>query len=306
MTGKDFVNRINQLLAESNSTWIDLKSSFDYVYEASKDFAKETGSCHNVQTFPTVAGQANYPLNSDFLEVLTKDDDNKALVKYVSGSNTLWLSSESYSDYLQTSNPNGTPNNIAITDAPLMSRITGTITSAGNQTGGESILTDSAQNFSSLYPGDEVINTSTGYSGVVISLATYPVTAMFDLTVRGGAYASWSLNDTYMIQPAPRYQIFLDPAPAKTGDIVTVNYTAKPIPVYSDYGIYPFATGYEEALIKYATWLYKYRDSKPQLGDPLFMAYERAMRKGKNVNRKAIGSKGFRVNFRCDTSRPWS
>jgi hypothetical protein len=120
---------------------------------------------------------------------------------------------------------------------------------------------------------------------------------MFDSTVRGGAYAEWSIKDTYIIQPAPRYQIILDPAPSVTGQTITLNYYAKPLPVYSDYGTYPFATGYEESLIKYATWLYKYRDSKPNLGDPLYLSYERSMRKGKNVNRKAQGAVGFRVNL---------
>jgi hypothetical protein len=120
---------------------------------------------------------------------------------------------------------------------------------------------------------------------------------MFDLSARGGAYASWAANDAYVIQPAPRYKLFLDPAPLTAAQTITVSYIAKPNPVYSDYGVYPFATGYEEAIIKYAAWLYKYRDSKQNMGDPMYMAYERAMRKAKNVNRKAVGAVGFRVNF---------
>ena len=100
-----------------------------------------------------------------------------------------------------------------------------------------------------------------------------------------------------IIQQQPRYQIFLDPTPNESGQIITVSYLSKPAPVYSNYGTYPFATGYEEAIVKYAAWLYKYRDSKPAMGDPLYAAYERAMRKGKNVNRKAEGVVGFRVNW---------
>jgi hypothetical protein len=67
--------------------------------------------------------------------------------------------------------------------------------------------------------------------------------------------------------------------------------------VYSDFGQYPFATGYEDAIIKYAAWMYKYRDSKPQLADPLYMVYDRMLRKAKNVNRKAVGVVGYRVNW---------
>ena len=89
----------------------------------------------------------------------------------------------------------------------------------------------------------------------------------------------------------------LDPPPDTSGETITVSYLAKPTPVYSDYGMYPFATRYEEAILKYADWLYKYKDSKPVMGDPLYMAYERAMRKGKNVNMKAVGRQGFRVNW---------
>jgi hypothetical protein len=37
MLGIDYISRINQQLSEFNSSWIDLKTSFDYLYEASKD-----------------------------------------------------------------------------------------------------------------------------------------------------------------------------------------------------------------------------------------------------------------------------
>jgi hypothetical protein len=303
MLGANYQQQINNLLSEFGSQWIELKASFDYVYEAAKDFAKETGSCHNSQTITTVASTAGYNLNPDFLEILTKDDNNFAVIQYYDGTNTYWLNWESYSDFIQNNNSAGMPTSFAILDASIPSRMTGTATSSGTASGGgESVLTDTGGSFLTLFPGDSVINTLSGkgYLGVVLSTpstATAVTTAMFDLTSRGGAYASWASSDTYIIQPSPRYKIFLDPPPNTSSQTVTVSYIAKPSPVYSDYGTYPFATGYEEALIKYATWLYKYRDSKPQLADPLYVAYERQMRKGKNVNRKAIGSVGFRVNF---------
>ena len=296
MIGLDFQSRINQLLAESNSTWIDLKSSFDYVYEAAKDFSKETKSHHATQTITTVASQAEYNINPDFLELITTDESNFGVIKYSDGTNTNWLNWESYSDYLQNDNPAGTPTSFCITDASVIDRITGTATSAGTQVGGESTLTDSAQDFTSLFAGDSIINVTQNYFGIVLSASTMK-TAMFDLTVRGGAYADWSNNDSYVIQPEPRYKLILDPAPLVTGQTVTLSYYAKPLPVYSDYGTYPFATGYEEALIKYATFLYKYRDSKQNMGDPLYLFYEKTMRKGKHTNRKAQGAVGFRVNL---------
>ena len=300
MIGIDYQNRISQLLSEFSSTWIDLKTSFDLLYEAAKDFSKETHCCTGSQTITTVANQAAYDLNPDFMEILTKDDHDNTIVKYYDGSNTSWLSWQSYSDTLQNDNDPGTPQSFSIVDSTPPARMTGTATSSGNDTGGESVLTDTSADFSSLYSGDMVLNTTTGksYIGVVKTAGTTTVTtSMFDTSTRGGAFASWAANDTYAIQPSSRYQVVLDPPPDTAGQIVTINYYAQPLPVYSYLGTYPFATGYEEALIKYAVWLYKYRDSKPNMGDPLYVAYEREMRKAKSVNRKAVGAVGFRVNF---------
>ena len=300
MIGAILQQQLYQLLSEFSpkSTWIDIKTTFDYLYEAAKDFSKETGSCHGSQTITTVANNAAYNLNPNFLEVLTKDDHNKPVISFYDGSSTDWLSMESYDNFLQNGNPPGTPTEFCITDASMGSRVTGTATSAGAQTGGESLLVDASADFSLMYPGDIVINTKEEYYGYCIGTGTTSITtAMFDLTVRGGQYASWASGDTYIVQPAGRYQVIVDPPPAISGQILTVSYFAKPIPVYSDYGMYPFATGYEEALVKYAVWLYKYRDSKPAYADPLYVVYERYMRKGKHVNRKAVGAKGFRINF---------
>lgn len=300
MIGSAYQQKINNLLSEFGSSWIELKASFDYLNEAANDFAKETKSCQNWMTITTVAGTANYLLDPDFLEVLTKDDYDLPIVQYSNGTSTTWLSWESYSGYLQSGSSSGTPQSFAIAPAAIPTRMTGTATAIGTQVGGESILTNASGSFLTLYPGDSITNITKGYHGVVIAsptVTTAVTTAMFDLSSRGGAYASWAANDTYMIQPEPRYQMLLDPTPSTTGQTITLTYVAKPHPVYSDYGIFPFATGYEDALIKYAAWLYKTRDSKPQFGDPLYQAYERAMRKAKGVHNKAVGRKGFVVNF---------
>lgn len=298
MIGAVYLNQLNQMLAEFASGWVDIKTSFDYLYEAAKDFSKETRACHSSQTITTVAGLASYNLNPDFREIMTKDDSDNFIVAYSDGTYTSWLSWEGYSTYLQNNNSAGTPFSFSITDAVLPDRITGTVTTGHAQVGGESVLTDSAATFTSLYPGDSIINTSQSYYGLVLKNSTTLTTAMFDISARTGAtYKGWTLADIYLIQPAPRYMLVLDPTPSVSGKTVTVTYYAKPLPVYSDYGSYPFATGYEGALIKYAAWLYKYRDSKPSLADPLYMAYEKEMRKGKNVNRKATGTVGFRVSW---------
>ena len=297
MIGAIIQNKLNQQIAEFASSWVDIKTSYDYVYEAAKDFSKETKSCHNSQTITTIANTAAYTLNPDFLEVITTDDHNHGVVMYTNASGSVfWLDWESYSDCLQNQNPQGTPSSYAITDSPLITRITGTASLGSTAVGGESTLT-SATTLTSVAVGDQVVNLTQTYYGVVIATGAAPTTAMFNLSNRGGAYANWTLADSFIISPSPRYQIVLDPPPNTTGETVTVTYLAKPLPVYSDFGQYPFATGYEDAIIKYAAWMYKYRDSKPQLADPLYMIYDRMLRKAKNVNRKAVGVVGYRVNW---------
>jgi len=298
MIGAVYLNQLRHLISETSGTWVDLRTTFDFLYEAAKDFSKETKACHNSQTITTVANQAEYDLNPDFLEVMTKDDHDLPVIKLTDASgNISWLSWESYSDYLQSSNSASTPSSFAITDRAISTRLTGVITTGSTPSGGETSLIATGGTFTAVVAGDIAVNTTNSYYGYVLVAGTSPTTAMFNLTTSGGAYVGWTIADAYMIQPAPRYKLILDPAPDTTGQIVTVPYLAKPTPVYSDYGVYPFATGYEEALISYAAWKYRYRDSKPQLGDPLYLAYERQMRKAKNVQRKATGAIGFRVNF---------
>jgi hypothetical protein len=312
MLGLDYQSRINLLLSESSgSQWIDLKGSFDFMYEAAKDFAKETKCCTNSQAITTVANQAAYPLNPDFLEVLTTDDDNFGLVQYNTGTISSpvisWLGWESYSNYLQNNNSPGTPTSHAIADYPIVIQITGSTTNSSTATGGQSSLIDSVQTlFSTVAVGDDIIDVTNNYFGKVLAVSTSLTTAMFNISTRSSQYVGWANGVSYIIQPQPRYQIFLDPAPTTTGQIITVPYYAKPLPVYSDYGMYPFATGYEEALLKYSAWLYRYRDSKPQFADPLYMAYDKALRKAKNVHRKAVGALGFRVNFISPNPRSWT
>ena len=299
MTGLQYQNLISQLLSEYNTTWIDLKSSFDYVWEAAKDFSKETRAHSVTQSITTVALTAGYNLLPSFLEILTKDDHEEYVVQYYDGTNTNWISLESYSDYLQNGNTSGTPSNFCVTDATAPAAITGTADSTLSPVAGQTALVDASADFTLVTIGDEVLNATTGDWGIVQAKnsTTSIQTAMFDLSVRGGAYIGWSATDAYIITPAPRYQIILDPPPNTTGHIVTVNHYANPYPVYSDYGSYPFATDYEEALVKYAAWLYRYRDQKPNIGDPLYVFYEKQMRKAKNTQRRATGVKGFRVSF---------
>ena len=301
MTGAVLLNQLNQILSEINTTFIDRKTSFDYLYEGAKDFAKETNSCTNSQSIVTVANQSAYNLNPDFLEILTKDSSNFPTIMLTWGNSPTYLGWESYSDYLQgvIFETAGMPTSFCITDAGVLPSEMGVCSGNFISIGGESFLTTGIADFSSVYPGDAVINLTKNYYGIVIGTVSSKKikTAMFSLQGRNSSSVGWDLSDEYIIQPAPRFQVLLDPAPILSGQTVTVSYNSKPLPVYSDYGSYSFASGYESAIVKYAAWLYKYRDKKPAFGDPFFMAYERDMRKAKSVNRKARGATGFRVNL---------
>lgn len=300
MIGAEYLHRLYQLISENSSSgWIDRKTSFDFLYEAAKDFVKETKTVHSSQTITTVANQAAYALNPDFMEVITDDGFDNKVIKYSDGTNTYWPTWDAYKTIITNNNTTSKtiPDNFTITDAALKAQITGTAGATAASAGGESVL--SAASFAGVSAGDDVYNTTSGYMGKVLitPITTSITTAMFDITTPQSPAVGWTITNAYIIQPAPSYQLILDPPPAVSGHTFTVNYLARPVPVYSDYRSYPMATGYEEALLKYAVWLYKYRDSKPNYGDVLYKAYDMQVRKAKGVNKKAVGARGFRVSF---------
>jgi hypothetical protein len=304
MIGIDYLTRLYQIISESSdSGWVDKKTSFDFLYEAAKDMAKETKCFTSTATLTTVATQSSYALPPGFLEILTDDGNDNKTVKYYDGSNYSWPTWMAYKDSLAENNTTAVsiPQNFSLCDASVGTRITGTATATGTATGGESTLTDTAAAFSATtcFAGDTIYNTTKGYVGFVISVtdATHLLTAMFDITSSGSPYAGWASSDAYFIQPAPRYNLVLSAPSLTAGHTITVSYFMKPAPVYSDYGSYPFAPGYEEAVLKYAVWLYKYRDSKPQFGNALYQAYDMQIRKANNVHQQATGARRLRVSF---------
>lgn len=301
MIGIDYHARLNQMLNDSHPSgyWMDKKTSFDFLYEAAKNFASDTRSLHSTQTITTVATQAKYALNSNFLRVLTEDGAGKETIPYNNGTDVTWLDLVQYPTILRDDSDDATPYRFSITDRPKATQITGTATSAGTNSGGESTLTDTAAAFTGLTAGDSVYDTTASHIGYALSVtsATALKTAMFDLSAVQSAYGDWADDDAYIIQPSARYDLVLDPPPITAGHTIALEYVCSPDPVYTDYGSYGFASGYEEALLKYAAWLYKYRDLQPKFGDALYMAYDMQMRKARSNNRSVKGTKRVRVNF---------
>lgn len=288
MLGIDYLNRLAQLQSQSypSSSWLDKKTSFDLMYEAAKDFAQKTKSLYTTQSITTVASQANYALAPDFLEVYSEDDDGNKILKYTdSSSNVYWLTQQGYRPQYYANNTTAIaiPSNFAIISKPKISGIASTVTATTTQSGGESTLTDATASFTSetIWPGDIVHNKTLGHIGVVLSILTTTTlnTAMFDVTTApSSSYTGWSNTNAYLIQPGARYQVYIDPPPLTASETITVPYIQIPEPVYSDYGSYAFPVTDMEAILKYAVWLYKYRDSEPKFGDALYVQYDRAVR----------------------------
>ena len=306
MLGINLLKRLEQLMAQSypGNGWLDKKTSFDFIYEAAKDYAKKTRCLYQTQTITTIANQANYALNPDHQEIASENKDDAAKVlKYTDASgNDFWMTQQLYQDQYYANNTTSVavPSGFAVVGRAQAAQITGTATSTAAEAGGESNLIDTTAPFASVQVGDEIYNTTKDYIGVVLAVTSTTTlkTAMFDLSTANSAYAGWASGDAYIIQPSARYDLVLDPPPVTAGETVTVPYIQRPAPVYSDYGSYNFAAGNEEALLKYALWLYKYRDSKPQVGDALYVHYDRAVREGSNSHRRATGQRNFRVSWK--------
>lgn len=270
MNGADYLRRLQELMNEdSNSGWLDERSSYDYFYEAATEFVDRTACLKSSQTLTTVADQSEYNLKPDFLRLYAKNDDNEYIIKYYDGSDYSFPTRKDYGELFYDNNSTSvqTPSEFAIIDAELPSQITGTATSNGSASAGESTLTDSSADFSDVYPGASVVNTTDGSSGIVLEQAsqTSLVTALF-----GGTNNEWATSDAYVIQPEGRYKIVLDPPPSTAGHTVVVPYVQTPQPVYSAYRSYRFPRQYSPALVKYAFWLYKYRDREPNYGDAMY------------------------------------
>jgi hypothetical protein len=180
----------------------------------------------------------------------------------------------------------------------LSSQVTGTATSDGNATGGKALLTDTSGLFWTtdvVKPGDTIHNTTDGSDGVVLSIesATTLYCALF-----GGTDNEWDTDDAYVIQPQGRIELFLDPPSSTSGHIIDLQYVVIPAPVYDDYGVYPFRQHLNEAILRYAAWLYKYRDSEPKFGDAFYTQFDGLVRREAQDLNPYIKKRAWGVNLK--------
>lgn len=298
MDGKSLTNGLAELLNEnvSSSSFMESRVSYNFIYEAVLEFCRRTRVLTSSQTITTVANQAAYDINTDFLELYLRDNRNRYVVKYNNG-NDYFIPFRDYEavTYANQTTSIALPSNFSIIDKQtLTDRITGTVTSAGASSNGECTCTDSAAPFTSVKVGDDIHNTTDGSDGVVIGVTSTSalVTALF-----GGTDNDWDSSDAYVVVPQGRKQLILDPAPSTSGHTVTIMYVQKPDPVYSPYKTYRFDRQYEPAIIKYAAWLYKYKDADPNFGDAFYKFWDAQVRMAAKTEHKSFNKPSMKVNF---------
>lgn len=297
--GKSISRSLREILNESStSAYIDAKTSYDYLYKAAQEFIKRTTCCTTTQSITTVASQEDYNLNSNFMGLYLQDDRGEFFIRYSDGTTTLEPLFKPYAQVIYDNDETETsqPHEFTIFDDPTnFARITGTTTSAGASSAGEATLTDSAAPFANVNDGDTVHNTSDGSMGVVLSKTSSSalVCALFD-----GTDDDWTNGDAYVIQPQNRFMLRMVPVPSTAGHTITVYHIERPAPVYSDYGIYRIPQEHEMALVLYASWLYKYRDSEPNFGDNFYQYFERETVKAGYVLNKTLNREKSRTSFK--------
>lgn len=299
MDGKNLLYALRQILNEdSDSYFLDDFTSYRFLNDAALDLAKALTLPRGSQEITTVADQADYDLNQDFLRLYLKNHNQKRFITYNNGSTNTFLPWKAYEDVIladQGSKSVALPSNFTVFDkSALDSRLSGTATSDGASAGGECSLADTGADFSDVWPGDTVHNTTDGSMGIVLSKTstTVLVTALF-----GGTADDWSTNDAYVIQPSMRYQLKIDPPPSTAGHTVTVEYIQVPGPVYSDYGVFRLPAQFFDSLVQRAAWAYKYRDSEPNFGDAWWQHAEQKIRDYKRQTDMVVSRPKFIVNL---------
>jgi hypothetical protein len=291
--GKDLQRRLRELLdEESGSTWLDPRTAYDFFYDAALDFVDRTGCLRSVQSITTIANTFEYNLNADFLRLYLRNSGGDYFLKYNDTSNTTFLTYKNYDEiYYQNAQSVGIPNYFSIIDASLPTQVTGLATAAGAVVGGQSQLNGAG--FTDVDAGDYVHNTTDASTGIVLSKTSTTVlqTALFD-----GASNDWSTSDAYVIQPGARFKLVLDPIPSVSAHTISVPYIQRPAPVYSDYGMYRFIN--PSVIVRYAFWLFKYRDKEPNFGDAMYKFWEAEVSKKSSSLNSGQRPEGFTVNMK--------
>jgi hypothetical protein len=159
-------------------------------------------------------------------------------------------------------------------------------------------LTDSAAHFLTgavpVVIGDFLHDTTDKSDGIVVGVTSDTV---LKIALFYGTNNFATTADAYTIVPQGRKVLVFDPPNLTAGYTATVLYVQKPDPVYTDYGSYRFDTTAMFAIVKYAAWLYKYRDREPNLGDTFYKFWLAQVSAATAMTNKAYDRTRFRANF---------
>ena len=298
MDGKTLLYQLRQCLQEgSTSTFLDDRISYDYLYEAASEFVRLTGSLTSTQAITTVSSTSAYNLNADFFYALNKDDTNDMYVKYNDGTSDTFIPFREYSATIYSNNTTAQdiPNSWTIQDLRTnITNISSTCTTGASLSLGEAVLVDSTAPFANVSVGDIIHNISDASDGIVTAKTS---TSSISTALFGGTKNYWTTSDAYVIVPQGRKQIVVDPLSKTAGHTITIEYIQKPAPVYTPYKMYRFDNTYMPAIVKYAAWMYKYRDREPNFGDQWYKHWDQAVRRAKANEGKVKDRMRFSINF---------
>ena len=288
MDGKDLDRRLRELLGEATtSKWVDERTGYDYLYAAAKQWVIETECLTTSQDLTTVASQAGYTLNGDFLALYLKQND-KFYIKYYDGTDYYFIYFKPYEDVIYDNNTTAIsiPSYFTILDDPTLdTQISDDADNAADDVGGKTVLTMDTEVFADVTPGDIIHNTDDGSDGVVTKVTS---TKIIEICLFGGTDNEIDDSDSFIIQPRKRFQLQFDPPPSTADHTATIYYLQKPDPVYSDYDVYKIAYEYLDALCLYAAWLYRYRDKDPNFGDAFYKHWDRAIKEYRRLTNKGL------------------
>ena len=316
--GWTLIRNLRQLLSESTTaTWPDVRTSYDFLYQAAIKTADRLTLGVTTQTITTVADQANYALDADFLRLYLTNEQGNYFIKYTDASaNVYFIYMDSYDSIILANNTTSVavPWTFTIREKAPATQIAGAATATAatfthgytifGQSLGEATLTYATGGFTAyVNVGDIVHNTTDGSHGLVIasSLDTAVLCALFD-----GTNNYFTNADAFVINPQARFELYLDPPPLTAAETITVYYVQKPAPVYSAYRRYNLLSGHTDALVAYAAWLYKYRDREPNMGDPFYKIWDEATRNLYRTVKNVKREKGYRVNLNVKANRSYS
>jgi len=301
MDGATLLFQLEKLLEEdSDSSFIDDRLSYQFLNEAATDLNRRTKALRTTQEITSVASTAAYDINPDYMGLYLMNSSKRFVLKYYDASTNSFITWSPYEEIVladQSSSTASIPSHFSVIDnSTLGSAITGTATSDGDASGGECTLTDSGGGLSEAAAGDTLHNTTDGSSGVVTSVTsdTAVKCALF-----GGTGNDWDTNDAYVIVPQGRYQLVLDPPSSTASHTATLYYLQRPAPVYTSYAQFRFPQHFMPTLVKYAAWLYKYKDSEPNYGDKWYLFYQNESGKLASESDHIHRRKRFKVSFRA-------